>query len=347
MVEARNLQVTLNVNGQPLYAVRGIDFDLFKGETLAIVGESGSGKSIATHALLRLLPTKSQIKADVLSVQGKNVLDLSKKDLQKLRGSVISSISQDPLSALNPTMRVCKQILEALLERQHLHKNEAKQKIYKQLQAVGIPEPKQAYRKYPHEFSGGQRQRILIAMALISNPDILIADEPTTALDVTTQANILKLLKEYKEKLGLSVIFITHNLAVAANMADRVAVMYAGKIVEVGTTAEIFYDPKHPYTWGLLEAVPDDSNGKKKLFTLPGTPPDLRYPPKGDAFAVRDPYALDIDFEEEPSFFKLSETHYAKTWLLDPRTPSYEPPQEIKERWEKYSELTGKGNAYE
>lgn len=340
VVTVKNLQVTLDVAGQPLYATRGIDFDLYQGETLAIVGESGSGKSIAMHALMGLLPEKSQVSADYLQVFDRDILSLSKKELQQVRGRQIGLISQDALSALNPTMRVGKQILEAAIAHQHINKSDAKKKVYEQLSAVGIAEPKIAYRKYPHEFSGGQLQRIVIAMALISRPDILIADEPTTALDVTTQANILKLLRQQQKELNLSVIFITHNLAVAANLADRVAVMYAGKIIEIGKTREIFYSPQHPYTWGLLEAVPENKVGNDQLFTLPGNPPDLRFPPKGDAFAARNPYALAIDFNQEPTFFKVSSTHFAKTWLLDNRSPAYEPPVEIKERWQQFEQMT-------
>ncbi|GEP24775.1 ABC transporter ATP-binding protein [Lentilactobacillus diolivorans] len=336
VIEAKKLQVTIQTNEGPLYAVRGVDLDLFQGETLALVGESGSGKSIATHSLMGLLPKNAKVTADKLAFGKTDLLNLTKSQEQQIRGAKISMIFQDPLSALNPTMRVGKQIAEALTHHQHISHHELKQRVLRQIKDVGIPNPSQTYRKYPHQLSGGQRQRILIAMALIDHPEVLIADEPTTALDVTIQAQILQLLKQQKQKYGLSMIFITHDMGVVAAIADRVAVMYAGEIIEVGTAEEIFYHPQHPYTWGLLEAVPSEQNPDEKLFTLPGTPPDLKTISKGDPFAPRNPYALDIDFEQKPPVFQLSDTHFVKSWLLDKRTPAYTPPETIQKRWQTF-----------
>lgn len=333
IIEEKNLCVTIQTNDGPLYAVRGVNLDLFNGETLALVGESGSGKSIATHSLIGLLPKNTKVTADQLLFDKTDLLHLTKAQKQHIRGAKISMIFQDPLSALNPTMRVGRQIAEALIHHQHISHHVLKQRVLAQIKEVGISNPQQTYRKYPHQLSGGQRQRILIAMALINHPEVLIADEPTTALDVTIQTQILKLLEQQKQKYGLSIIFITHDMGVVASIADRVAVMYAGKIIEVGTAEEIFYYPQHPYTWGLLEAVPSEQNSNEKLFTLPGTPPDLKKISKGDSFAPRNPYALDIDFEQEPPVFQLSATHFVKSWLLDKRTPAYTPPKAIQKRW--------------
>lgn len=250
----------------------------------------------------------------------------------KIRGKDIAMIFQDPMTSLNPTMMVGKQISESLTEHQHLSKTEAKDKAIDVIASVGITEPEKRYKQYPHQLSGGMRQRIVIAIALACNPRILIADEPTTALDVTIQAQILDLIKELKKKNGLSIIFITHDLGVVANVADRVAVMYAGKIVEYGKAEEIFLDPRHPYTWGLLASMPDMACDTDELFAIPGTPPNLIAPPKGDAFSLRSDYALKIDFEEEPPFYRVSDTHYAATWLLYENAPKVEMTEMLRKR---------------
>ena len=246
-------------------------------------------------------------------------------------------VFQDPLSALNPIMKVGKQITETLRIHQNLSHEEARKSAIELMGAVGIPEPEKRFNQYPFQFSGGMRQRIVIVIALACNPEILICDEPTTALDVTIQSKILDLIKTLKKQRDLSVIFITHNMGVVANMADRICVMYAGKIVEFGTSDDIFYHPAHPYTWALLSAMPD-SESRERLFSIPGAPPNMLMPPKGDAFAPRNLYALDIDFKEEPPFFRLSDTHYAATWLLHPYAPKVEMPQELRKRIERMIE---------
>jgi oligopeptide transport system ATP-binding protein len=260
--------------------------------------------------------------------------------MESIRGKEMSMIFQDPMTSLNPTMRVGKQIMEVLIKHQNMSKASAKERATELLKLVGIPMPEKRINQYPHEFSGGMRQRVMIAIALAANPKLLIADEPTTALDVTIQAQILDLMNELQEKMNTSIIFITHDLGVVANVADRVAVMYAGQIVETGTVDEIFYDPRHPYTWGLLASMPSlDNNNETELIAIPGTPPDLTNPPKGDAFAARNQFALAIDFEEEPPMFQISDTHFARTWLLHPDAPKVEPPESVKRRIRKLSSV--------
>jgi len=255
----------------------------------------------------------------------------TEKDFCNIRGKRISLVFQDPLSALNPIMKIGHQITEALILARGMKKDEAKATALELMEAVGIPEPEKRFEQYPFQFSGGMRQRIVIVIALACNPEILICDEPTTALDVTIQAKILELIKDIKKKRDLSVIFITHNMGVVANMADRICVMYAGKIVEYGTADDIFYHPAHPYTWALLSAMPDMET-KEKLFSIPGTPPNMLFPPKGDAFAARNRYAMQIDLEEEPPMFQISDTHYAATWLLHPDAPKVEMPEILRNR---------------
>jgi oligopeptide transport system ATP-binding protein len=489
ILEVNNLAISFKTPNGLVRAVRDISFDLYKGETLAIVGESGSGKSVTNRAIMGILANNGNIDEGEILYRNQDLAKLSEENFHKIRGSKVGMIFQDPLSSLNPTMRVGKQITEAMLVGGHRFKNrfrdlyhnefhdylnletriklikkdrdirifetskndelskvEKKEKIkkikenthkkietlkkdlpglkakyleakkaakvqikkeiaevkaeekisYQALQAdfnqkketlknldassptyndtlkayeeakeelknhsemykrrfkvtkkeayeraitimneVGIPEPEKRFTQYPFQFSGGMRQRIVIAIALTAGPELLICDEPTTALDVTIQQQILDLIKKIKKERGLSVIFITHDLGVVANMADRVAVMYAGKIVEYGSASDIFYDPKHPYTWALLSSVPD-LDTKEKLLSIPGTPPDMLYPPKGDAFADRNQFALKIDFEEAPPFFKVSDTHYAATWLLHPQAPKIEMPKIIQERITKY-----------
>ena len=312
-------------------AVRDVNFDLDKGETLAIVGESGSGKSVTTKAILGILPKNGHIDNGEVLYRGEDMTKYKEKDFYKIRGKRISLVFQDPLSALNPIMKIGKQITEALILSKSIERSKAKERAIELMEAVGIPNAAERYDAYPFQFSGGMRQRIVIAIALASNPEILICDEPTTALDVTIQARILELINEMKKERNLSIIFITHDLGVVANMADRVCVMYAGRIVEVGTCEDIFYRPAHPYTWALLSAMPD-LHTKETLFSIPGAPPNMLHPPAGDAFAARNKYALKIDFEKEPPYFKLSDTHYAATWLLHPDAPKVELPEILRHR---------------
>ncbi|MCZ8531724.1 ABC transporter ATP-binding protein [Psychrobacillus psychrodurans] len=337
ILEVNDLELSFHTFAGEVKAIRGVNFDLKKGETLAIVGESGSGKSVTTKAIMRLLPeSSSEFKNGQILFNGKDLTKLSDKEMQKIRGKDISMIFQDPMTSLNPTMTIGNQIMEPILKHQKVSKTEARKVAVDLLRLVGMPKPEARIKQYPHQFSGGQRQRIVIAIALACNPQILIADEPTTALDVTIQAQILELMKDLQKKIDTSIIFITHDLGVVANVADRVAVMYGGKIVEIGTVDEIFYNPQHPYTWGLLSSMPSLDTAEAKLYAIPGTPPDLLYPPKGDAFALRSDYALKIDLEEAPPFFKVSDTHSAATWLLHPDAPEVEPPLAIVERMKKF-----------
>ncbi|TKD71896.1 ABC transporter ATP-binding protein [Pseudalkalibacillus hwajinpoensis] len=333
ILEVNDLHVSFDTFAGEVKAVRGVNFHLNKGETLAIVGESGSGKSVTSKAVMGLIPNPpGRIKQGEIKFGDRDLAQLPEKEMQKIRGSEISMIFQDPMTSLNPTMTIGKQIMEGLIKHQNMSNSEAKERAIELLKLVGIPNAEGRVTEYPHQFSGGMRQRVVIAIALACNPRVLIADEPTTALDVTIQAQILELLNDLQEKMGTSIIFITHDLGVVANIADRVAVMYAGKIVETGTVDEIFYNPQHPYTWGLLGSMPSLDSTDEELIAIPGSPPDLLDPPKGDAFAPRNPYAMQIDTEMEPPLFKVSDTHYAATWLLHEKAPKVEPPAAIKKR---------------
>lgn len=334
ILEVNNLNISFDTYAGKVRAIRGVDFDLNKGETLAIVGESGSGKSVTTRTIMRLLSSNANIDEGQILFKGQDIVNKSEKEMQKIRGREIAMIFQDPMTSLDPTMTIGKQVAESLRKHKNVSKKESLKAALDLLNLVGIPDADKRLKNYPHQFSGGQRQRIVIAIALICNPEILIADEPTTALDVTIQAQILELLKEIQEKIETSIIFITHDLGVVANVADRVAVMYAGKIVEVGTAEEIFYNPQHPYTWGLLGSMPTLESENDRLYAIPGSPPDLLDPPKGDAFYPRNEFALKIDAELEPPFFELSDTHKAATWLLAPQAPVIAPPAEIQRRWD-------------
>ena len=340
ILQVKDLSVSFNAFAGKVQAVRHIDFELYKGETLVIVGESGSGKSVTTKAILGILPKNGNIDSGEIIYKGEDMAKYKEKDFYKIRGKQISLVFQDPLSALNPIMKIGKQITEALVLSGGFEKKKAKAKAIELMAAVGIPNPELRYEQYPFQFSGGMRQRIVIAIALACNPEILICDEPTTALDVTIQSKILELINEMKRERDLSIIFITHDLGVVANMADRICVMYAGKIVEIGTAEDIFYRPAHPYTWALLSSIPD-LDTKEKLFSIPGAPPNMLNPPKGDAFAQRNKYALAIDFEEEPPFFKISDTHYAATWLLHPDAPKVEMPEILAHRIQRMKEANG------
>lgn len=333
LLEVKDLQVSFDTHAGEVQAVRGVTFDLKKGETLAIVGESGSGKSVTSKALMGLIPNPpGRIKNGEILFEGRDLAKLTEKEMQQVRGKDIAMIFQDPMTSLNPTMTIGNQIMEGLIKHQNMSKADARKVALELLDLVGIPNPDARLKQYPHQFSGGMRQRVVIAMALACNPKLLIADEPTTALDVTIQAQILELMKDIQQKTEAAIIFITHDLGVVANVADRVAVMYAGKVVEIGTVDEIFYNPKHPYTWGLLASMPSLEGGEEELYAIPGTPPDLLKPPKGDAFAARNPQALKIDFEMDPPLFKVSDTHYAATWLLHEQAPYVEPPEIVQKR---------------
>lgn len=334
ILEVNNLNISFDTYAGKVRAIRGVDFDLNKGETLAIVGESGSGKSVTTRTIMRLLSSNANIDEGQILFKGQDIVNKSEKEMQKIRGREIAMIFQDPMTSLDPTMTIGKQVAESLRKHKNVSKKESLKAALDLLNLVGIPDADKRLKNYPHQFSGGQRQRIVIAIALICNPEILIADEPTTALDVTIQAQILELLKVIQEKIETSIIFITHDLGVVANVADRVAVMYAGKIVEVGTAEEIFYNPQHPYTWGLLGSMPTLESENDRLYAIPGSPPDLLDPPKGDAFYPRNEFALKIDAELEPPFFELSDTHKAATWLLAPQATVIAPPAEIQRRWD-------------
>lgn len=331
ILKVENLSVSFKAYGGKVQAVRDISFDLKKGETVAIVGESGSGKSVSIRAILGILAKNAVIEQGHIFYDGQDLTKLDEERFHEIRGSRISLIFQDPLSALNPIMKIGKQITEVLRLNRKMSAREAREKALALMEAVGIKDPLHRFHQYPFQFSGGMRQRIVIAIALASDPEILICDEPTTALDVTVQARILELIEEIKEKRNLSVIFITHDLGVVAKVADRVNVMYAGKIVEYGTSEEIFFEPAHPYTWALLSSMPDLET-KEKLLAIPGTPPNMIHPPTGDAFAQRNSYAMRIDYEEQPPFFRISDTHYAATWLLHPDAPSVEMPAMLRRR---------------
>lgn len=419
ILDVQNLAISFRTDNGNVQAVRDISFTMEKGETLAIVGESGSGKSVTAKAILGILAPNSIIEGGKIMYDNKDLLTLPEEEFNKLRGNRITMIFQDPMSSLDPIMKIGKQMTEATLlnvktnrkystkafrnklkalrksfedsgvtdggrmidefrdkvlsERdaldldspfmkefagklayvlgdetkaeafihymmdqtvmmnRHVTKEEAKAQAIKIMEDVGIKEPEKRFDQYPFEFSGGMRQRIVIAIAIAANPEILICDEPTTALDVTIQAQILELIGELKKKRKLTVIFITHDLGVVANVADKVAVMYAGKIVEYGTVDDIFYDPRHPYTWALLSSMPD-LDTKETLMSIPGTPPNMIHPPKGDAFAARNKYAMEIDFEEQPPLFEVSPTHRAATWLMHPNAPKVEPPSIVTDR---------------
>mgnify|MGYP001168279135 CR=1 FL=1 len=327
ILEVKNLSVSFNTQYGEIQAVRDVSFSLKKGETLAIVGESGCGKSVLCKTIMKLLPSTAYIKNGSVIVDGADITNYSDRQMRHLRGRTFSMIFQDPMSSLNPTLTVGFQIAEAVkAHSQDLTKSQIKERVMELMKLVGIDNPAERYGSYPYNFSGGQRQRLVMAIALASSPKILFADEPTTSLDVTIQAQILDLLKNIQSDLGTSTIFVSHDLGVVARIADRVAVMYAGKLVEIGTVNEIFYDPRHPYTWSLMRSLPYFSKGKDALYSIPGMPPSLIDPPVGDAFAFRNEYALRIDYEKQPPFFKVTDTHYAATWLLDERAPKITPP---------------------
>lgn len=330
ILEAKDVVVKFNLRGKILTPVRGASLDLYEGETLAIVGESGSGKSVFTKAFLGMLDKNGWVDSGEVNYEGVNIAKhKAERDWLKIRGKKIVMIFQDPMTALNPLKTIGEQIREVISLHQGLDFNKSKEEALEMLKKVGINDAEQRYKQYPHEFSGGMRQRVVIAVAIACKPQILICDEPTTALDVTIQAKILKLLKKIQQEMGLSIIFITHDLGVVANVADRVAVMYAGEVVEYGLVNEIFSDPRHSYTWALLSSLPQLGVKGEELYSIKGTPPNLYNEIKGDAFAPRNPQALKIDYLEAPPFYKITETHYAKTWLLNEAAPKIKAPEII------------------
>lgn len=332
VLELEDLAVSFDTPEGEVEAVRGVDLTVDAGEILCVVGESGCGKTVMCRSVMHLLPPIARIKRGRVTVCGQDITHDTEKQMRALRGKVMSMIFQDPLGTLNPTVPVGKQIMESILKHEKVSKAEAKARALELLQMVGIEQVEDRFDLQPHFFSGGMRQRCVIAAALAACPRLLFADEATTALDVTVKAKILELLLEIREKTGVAIVFVTHDLGSVARIADRVAVMYAGKVVEIGTAEDIFYDPRHPYTWGLLSSLPSLAVKTGVLNYIPGTPPSLLHPPAGDAFAVRNKYALAIDYEQMPPMFQISDTHYAASWLLDPRAPKVTPPMDLRER---------------
>lgn len=332
ILEVKDLEVSFDTYAGEVQAVRGVNFVLHKGEALAIVGESGSGKSVTAQTVMRLIPTPpGRIKKGRILFEGKtDIVKLTDKEMEDIRGSEMGMIFQDPMTSLNPTMTIGRQISEGLIKHQGLRKEQAKERAIEMLRLVGIPNPESRIQQYPHQFSGGMRQRVMIAVALSCNPKLLIADEPTTALDVTIQAQILDLMKDLQNKIDTSIILITHDLGVVADIAQRVVVMYAGKVVEQGTVHDIFYNPKHPYSWGLLRSVPRlDDDSDTALVPIEGTPPDLFAPPKGCGFAARCPYAMQVCLEHDPEHTEVTADHSVACWLTHPEAPEVKRPVEV------------------
>ncbi len=348
ILKIRDLNISFTTDHGKINAIRGVNLDLYKGETIAIVGESGSGKSVTTKAVMGILASNGTIDSGVIEYSWNDentgehktvdIAQLSEKDLQKeIRGRKIAMVFQDPMTSLNPTMTIGKQVMEPMIYHYGKSKEEAYKKTLELLELVGITDAEKRMKNYPHQLSGGMRQRVVIAIALSCDPYVLICDEPTTALDVTIQAKILELIQDIQKKKNLSVIYITHDLGVVAKVADYVNVMYAGKIVETGLIDEVYYDPRHPYTWGLLSAMPDLDTDDDELYTIPGTPPNLAYRVDGDAFAPRNQFALNIDLRVEPPMFDVpgSSTHKVASWLMHPNAPDVKMPEALKNRIEK------------
>ena len=328
LLKIEDLQVSFFTYAGEVQSVRGVNFSLKKGEAIAIVGESGCGKSVTAQSITRLIPVPpGKIKAGKVLFEGKDLTKATEKEMESIRGKDIGTIFQDPMTSLNPTMTIGRQITEGLIKHLKMSTEQAKARAIEMLGLVGIPNPESRYGQYPHEFSGGMRQRAMIAIALASNPKLLIADEPTTALDVTIQAQIIDLMRDLKNKLDTAIILITHDLGVVADLAERVLVMYGGKIVETGNVKDIFYDPKHPYTWGLLKSVPRlDDDDKERLIPIYGQPPDLFKPPVGCPFYPRCDYAMKVCIDHMPSMEQVSEGHYSACWLTHPEAPKVDAP---------------------
>ena len=348
ILRVRNLDISFETTAGVVNAVRGVNLTVNRGETVAIVGESGSGKSVSAKAIMGILAKNGTIDRGQITFSyyrnpeervTREILQMKKEEIRRhINGK---RIFQDPMTSLNPLMPVGKQIMEGMIWHYHTPKEEAYEKALELMKLVGITDAEKRIKNYPHQLSGGMRQRIVIAIALACDPELLICDEPTTALDVTIQSKILELIQEIQKKRQLSVIYITHDLGVVAKVADYVNVMYAGKIVESGTVEDVFYDPRHPYTWGLLSAMPDLGTDDERLYTIPGSPPNLLHKVTGDAFAPRNKYALNIDSRLEPPMFKISETHSAATWLLHPKAPKVDMPPELRDRIERMKKEGG------
>ncbi len=355
VLSIRDLSISFETASGTVNAIRGVRMDLFRGETIAIVGESGSGKSVTVKTIMGIMATNGRIDSGSIeytftdedgTVKTVDLTKLSQKEIRyRFNGRHIAMVFQDPMTSLDPTMTVGKQIMEGMLAHLGLKKEEAKARALKLLEDVGIDDPDKRFQQYPHQLSGGMRQRVVIAIALACDPDILICDEPTTALDVTIQAKILELIKKLQKEKNISVIYITHDLGVVAKVADYVDVMYAGRIIEKGNIDEIFYDPRHPYTWGLLASMPDTDSSSTRLFAIPGTPPNLLEKIEGDAFAPRNPYALAIDYKMEPPMFNVGGQHRVASWLCDPRAPKVEIPEQLKARMERIRKETADDRA--
>lgn len=327
ILDVKNLRTSFKTHIGNVQSVRGISLHLDKGEALGIVGESGCGKSVTMMSIMRLLADNAVINADEITFDGKDITNPKEKAMQEIRGNDMAMIFQDPMTSLNPLFTVGEQLTEHLIKHKNISRKEADKQAVKMLDLVGIPSPEKRLSQYPHEFSGGMRQRVMIAMSLICEPKLIIADEPTTALDVTIQAQILDLMKDLKEKVNSSIILITHDLGVVADLCTRINVMYGGIIVEEGSDEDIFYNPKHPYTWGLLNSVPNPKSTKReKLTPIEGQPPDLLKPPAGCPFAARCKYTMKVCLENEPPLFEVSEGHRAACWLLHKNAPKIDAP---------------------
>ena len=327
LLEVKNLETSFKTSAGEVHAVRGVTFDLEKGEALGIVGESGCGKSVTMMSIMRLLADNGRLSGGEIYFDGKNISDAKESVMETIRGNDIGMIFQDPMTSLNPVYTIGEQLIEPLLKHRKISRAEATKEAIKMLGMVGIPSPEKRMKQYPHEFSGGMRQRAMIAMSLICRPKLIIADEPTTALDVTIQAQILDLMKDLKEKLDTAIILITHDLGVVADVCTKINVMYGGIIVETGTAEDIFYRGKHPYTWGLLRSVPNPKEDvKEKLIPIEGQPPDLLKPPVGCPFAPRCDYAMKICIQKQPQLFEVGEKHQAACWLCHEDAPKVESP---------------------
>jgi len=346
ILEARDLSIGFTLRGRRLQAVRKAGLSLMRGETLAIVGESGSGKSVLAKSFLGMLDKNGRVESGSILFDGEDLAGYTReREWLAIRGKRIAMIFQDPMTALNPLKTVGEQIREAAALHRGLDKAASRLAVLETLERVGIANPEMRYRQYPHEFSGGMRQRAVIATAVACKPEVLICDEPTTALDVTVQAQILDLIKSLQRDLGMSVLFITHDLGVVASVADRVAVMYAGQVIEEGRVDEVFYDPRCPYTWALLASLPQLGVKGEELYSIKGTPPSAFKKIEGDAFAPRNPLALELDFVAEPPAFEASPTHWARTWLMDPRAPRIEAPQSLKRLRERLARARNQGGS--
>lgn len=332
ILDIRGLSLSFFTHDGEVEAVRDVSLSLHKGEIVALVGESGCGKSTLCRSIVKLIPSYARIKKGQILIHDRDITDLSEKEMRHIRGTEVGMVFQNPLTTLNPVMTVGTQLREALMRLPEMTKEKVEEESIRLLELVGIPDGKERLSMTPGEFSGGQRQRVTLAIALASKPELLLADEPTTALDVTVQLRLLDLFKRLAKEQGLAILLVTHDLGVAACLADRVGIMYAGRMIEIGDTDEIFYDPRHPYTWGLLGALPSAERSDRRLTAIEGMPPDMANLPKGDAFADRNAYALAIDYEKEPPMFSVSPTHMVATWLLDPRAPKVELPAFIKRR---------------